>query len=69
MANKPQKLFLLAARGGLGGRMARKLLRILFACDVSPGAKFSGPPNLHHPLDIVIAMGRSSAGMSPFIKA
>ncbi|MDG2520498.1 serine acetyltransferase [Caulobacter segnis] len=57
MASKPQKLFMLASRGGLRGRVARKLLRVLFACDVSPGAMFSGPPNLHHPLGIVVGMG------------
>lgn len=57
MASKPEKLFLLAARGGLVGRMSRKLLRVLFGCDVSPGAVFAGPPNLHHPLGIVVGMG------------
>jgi serine O-acetyltransferase len=57
MANKPEKLFILASRGGFGGRLARKLLRVLFSCDVSPGAEFSGPPNLHHPLGIVVGMG------------
>jgi serine O-acetyltransferase len=57
MANKPETLFILASRGGLVGRMARKLLRVLFGCDVSPGARFSGPPNLHHPLGIVVGMG------------
>lgn len=57
MANKPEKLFVLASRGGFVGRMARKLLRVLFSCDVSPGARFSSPPNLHHPLGIVVGMG------------
>lgn len=57
MASRPQKLFLLAARGGIDGRVARKLLRVFFACDVSPGAQFNGPPNLHHPLGIVVGMG------------
>lgn len=57
MASKPEMLFVLAARGGVVGRMARKLLRVFFGCDVSPGAKFSMPPNLHHPLGIVVGMG------------
>jgi serine O-acetyltransferase len=54
---KPSKLFLVVSRGGLIGRMARYLLRTLFSCDVSPGAKFAGPPMLHHPLGIVVGMG------------
>lgn len=57
MASKPAKLFILASRGGYVGRVARRLLRVLFGCDVSPGARFSGPPNLHHPLGIVVGMG------------
>lgn len=57
MASKPEKLFVLASRGGLVGQMARKLLRVLFGCDVSPGAKFFASPNLHHPLGIVVGMG------------
>ncbi len=57
MASKPEKLFISASHGGLVGRTARKLLRVLFGCDVSPGAQFAGPPNLHHPLGIVVGMG------------
>ncbi|TCM17662.1 serine O-acetyltransferase [Novosphingobium sp. PhB165] len=57
MVSKPAMLFILASRGGVVGRMARRLLRVLFGCDVSPGARFSGPPNLHHPLGIVVGMG------------
>jgi serine O-acetyltransferase len=53
---KPARLFMIASRGGLAGRIARKLLRVLFGCDVSPGATFRGPPNLHHPLGIVVGM-------------
>lgn len=57
MANKPAVLFMMASRGGGVGCIARKLLRVLFSCDVSPGASFAGPPNLHHPLGIVVGMG------------
>lgn len=57
MASKPERLFVMASRGGPFGRLARKLLRVFFGCDVSPGAQFSTPPNLHHPLGIVVGMG------------
>jgi serine O-acetyltransferase len=57
MTSKPAKLFVLASRGGIVGSISRKLLRALFSCDVSPGATFSSPPNLPHPLGIVVGMG------------
>jgi serine O-acetyltransferase len=50
-------LFLIAARGGAKGKIARNLLVSLHGCDVSAGAEFDGPPNLPHPVGIVVGKG------------
>lgn len=57
MSRLAGSLFLLAARGGLTGRLARVFLLLLFSCDVSAGAHFEGRPRLPHPLAIVVGSG------------
>ena len=42
-------LFLIAARGGRRGSIARSALITLHSCDVAPGAQIDAPPVLPHP--------------------
>lgn len=57
MASKAEVMFVLAGKRGIIGRVSRHLLRLLYGCDVSAGAKFGTPPKIHHPVGIVIGSG------------
>lgn len=50
-------LFMIAAKGGWRGSVARSLLITLHSCDVAEGAILEGPPILPHPFGIVIGRG------------
>lgn len=56
-SERAEALFLIAARGGLRGKIARNLLISFHSCDVSAGAVFEERPLLPHPFGIVIGRG------------